>query len=147
MAHNAGLEVFGTASSRDLDYIRQLGANTAIDYEHSRFEDMVRLVDVALDTVGRDTRVRSISVLKPGGILVSIVSSPLPKELAEKAGVRAVFFSADVTTVRLNAITPLFEGKKLVPQVGTVLSLVDAQVAHQMLAGLPHARDKIVLTV
>jgi hypothetical protein len=40
---------------------------------------------------------------------------------AEKAGVRVVFFYADVTTVRLKAITPLFEGKKLVPQVGTVL--------------------------
>jgi NADPH:quinone reductase-like Zn-dependent oxidoreductase len=106
-----------------------------------------RIVDVALVTVGGGTRVRSISVLKPGGILVSIVSSPLPKELAEKAGVRAVFFYAYVTTVRLNAITSLFEGNKPVPRVDTVLPLVDAQVAHPMLAGLPHERGKIVLTV
>jgi NADPH:quinone reductase-like Zn-dependent oxidoreductase len=53
----------------------------------------------------------------------------------------------DVTAARLNTIAELFDSKKLVPQVGTVLPLADAQVAHQMLAGASHGRGKIVLNV
>ena len=60
---------------------------------------------------------------------------------------RAVYFIVDVTTDRLNTIAELFDGKKLFPQVGTVLPLADALVAHQMLAGAPHGRGKIVLSV
>jgi NADPH:quinone reductase-like Zn-dependent oxidoreductase len=143
MARNARLEVFATASSKDLDYVRELGAGTAIDHRETPFEDVVRAVDIVLDTVGGDTCVRSIGVLKPGGILVSVVS----EDIAAKAGVRAVYFIVDVTTDRLNTIAELFDSKKLVPQVGTVLPLADAQVAHQMLAGAPHGRGKIVLNV
>jgi len=142
MARNAGLEVFATASSKDLDYVRELGADTAIDYRETPFEDVVRAVDIVLDTVGGDTLMRSIGVLKPGGILVSVV-----EDIAAKAGVRAVYFIVEVTTDRLNTIAELFDSNKLVPQVGTVLPLADAQVAHQMLAGAPHGRGKIVLNV
>ena len=71
----------------------------------------------------------------------------MPEDIAAKAGVRAVNFIVDVTTERLNTITELFDSKKLVPHVGTVLPLADAPVAHQMLAGAPHARGKIVLNV
>lgn len=147
IARNAGLEVIGTASSDDLEYVRQLGASTVIDYRKNRFEDLVRDIDIVLDMVGGDTRVRSIGVLKRGGVLVSVVSSPMPTDIAEKAGVKAVFFFVDVTTARLNLITEMFDSKKLVPQVGTVLPLTDAKTAHEMLAGAPHARGKIVLNV
>jgi NADPH:quinone reductase-like Zn-dependent oxidoreductase len=71
----------------------------------------------------------------------------MPTELAAKARIRAVFFLVDVTTARLNMITRLLESKKLIPNVGAVLPLSEAQVAHQMLAGLPHERGKIVLNV
>ena len=90
---------------------------------------------------------RSKGVLKPGGIVVSVVSPAMPEDIAAKAGVRAVYFIVDVTTDRLNTIAELFDSKKLVPQVGTVLPLADARVAHQMLAGAPHGRGKIVLNV
>jgi NADPH:quinone reductase-like Zn-dependent oxidoreductase len=53
----------------------------------------------------------------------------------------------EVTTARLKAIAELFDGGKLVPQVGTVLALKDARLAHEMLGGAPHARGKIVLSV
>lgn len=147
MARDAGLEVFAAASSRDIDYVRSLGATHPIDYRHTRFEEVAQALDIVIDTVGGETRERSIGVLKPGGILVSVVSAPMPQELAAKARVRAVFFFVDVTTARLNTVSELFDSGKLVPQVGTVLPLADVQVAHQMLAGAPHARGKIVLDV
>lgn len=147
LARNAGLEIFAVASSKDLDYVRKLGARVAIDFRATRFEDDVRDVDIVLDTVGGDTPARSITVLKPGGILVSVASASMPKDIAAKAGVKAVFFLVEVTTERLDTISGLFGRKKLVPQVGTVLPLGDAQVAHRMLAGAPHRRGKIVLNV
>jgi NADPH:quinone reductase-like Zn-dependent oxidoreductase len=147
LARNAGLEVFATASSKDLDYVCKLGAALAIDYRQTRLEEVFQAVDIVLDTVGGDTRTQSLSVLKPGGLLVSVVSSPMPDDAAAKAGVKTVFFFVDVTTDRLNIITQLFESKKLTPQLGTVLPLADARIAHHMLAGAPHARGKIVLKV
>lgn len=147
MARLAGLEVFATASSLDTDYVRKMGAGTVINYREVLFEHVVRAVDIVIDTVGGDTRIRSISVLKPGGILVSAVSSPMPNDIAAQAGVRAVNFIVDVTTDRLKTVAELFDSKKIVPQVGTVLPLADVRVAHQMLAGAPHRRGKIVLNV
>ena len=147
LARNAGLEVFATASSKDLEYVRAMGAGTVVDYHRVRFEDVVPPVDVVLDTIGGETQERSFRVLKPTGILVSSVSSPPTDAAGPKNGAKAVFFIVDVTTARLNKIAELFETGKLVPQVGTVLPLRDARVAHQMLAGAPHARGKIVLQV
>jgi NADPH:quinone reductase-like Zn-dependent oxidoreductase len=146
LARNARLEVFATASSKDLDYVRALGAATVIDYRRSRFEEVVQAVDVVLDTVGGDTRMRSLRVLKPGGILVSTVSS-IPSEAAAKAGVRVVYFIVEVTTARMNKITELFDSGKLLTDVGTVLPLEKARTAHEMLGGAPHKRGKIVLSV
>jgi NADPH:quinone reductase-like Zn-dependent oxidoreductase len=147
LAQDAGLEVLATASSKDLDYVRELGADRAIDYRQTRLDEAFRAVDIVLDMVGGDTRVQSLTVLKPGGILVSVVTSPMPDDAAARARVKTAFFFVDVTTDRLNIITQLFETKKLTPQVGTVLPLADARTAHHMLAGEPHARGKIVLKV
>jgi NADPH:quinone reductase-like Zn-dependent oxidoreductase len=109
-----------------------------------RFEESLTGVDVVLDTLGGDTQQRSLRVLKPDGILVSVVS-PVPESMQKSYRVRAVFFYVDVTTARLNNITELFESGRLVTDVGTVLPLEEARVAHEMLGGAPHKRGKIVL--
>ena len=146
MAKQAGLRVVGTAGSADLDYVRGLGAETVVNYKTERFEESVTGVDVVLDTVGGETQQRSLRVLKPGGILVSVVS-PVPEATQTRYGVRAAYFYVDVTTARLNRITELFEHAKLATEVGSVLPLEDARIAHQMLGGAPHKRGKIVLSI
>jgi NADPH:quinone reductase-like Zn-dependent oxidoreductase len=144
LAARAGLHLVATAGSSDTDYVRSLGAETVIDFKIERFEDSVAPVDAVIDTVGGETRNRSFRTLKPGGILVSIVSTdPLP----ERSDVRTVAFYVDVTTARLNNITALLDRGELVTQVGTVLPLEQARTAHEMLAGAPHKRGKIVLSV
>lgn len=60
---------------------------------------------------------------------------------------RAVFFFVDVTTARLNTIGQLLDSNKVVSKVGTVLALAHAHLAHEMLAGSPHAGGKIVLNI
>jgi hypothetical protein len=97
-------------------------------------------------TVGGDTQQRSLQVLKPGGILVSVVS-PVSEKAQKRYGIRAAYFYVDVNTTRLNKITELFESGKLTTDVGTVLPLEEARKAHEMLGGAPHRRGKIVLNI
>lgn len=141
LAKHAGLNVFATAGSGDLEVVRKLGADNVIDYSATKFETAVRPVDAVLDTIGGDTQRRSFAVLKPGGILVSVVS-PAP---AEPPGVRSAFFLVDVTTERLNVLSRFFDNGELSTNVGTVLPFADVRRAHEMLAGAPHKRGKILL--
>jgi hypothetical protein len=85
-------------------------------------------------------------VLKPGGILISSVA-PVPEAMQKSYGIRSAYFYADVTTARLNKLTELFDGRKLVTEVCTAPSLEDARVAHEMLADRQRRRGKIVLSV
>lgn len=146
MAKQVGVHVVASASSADLDYVRGLGAEKVVDYQKQRFEDYVSGVDAVLDTVGGDTQQKSLQVLKPGGILVSVVS-PVSEEVQKRLGIRAAYFYRDVTTARLKKITELFDSGKMITNVGTVLPLEKAPVAHEMLAGAPHKRGKIVLSI
>jgi len=143
-AANADLHVISVVGSKDIEYARTLGSETVLAYQAGRFEDAVHSVDLVIDTVGGETRERSSNVLKEGGVLVSVVSTdPLPK----RSDIRSVFFYVEVTTERLNAISLLLESARLIPQVGTILPLNDVRTAHEMLAGAPHKRGKIVLQV
>ncbi|HXE15303.1 MAG TPA: NADP-dependent oxidoreductase [Bryobacteraceae bacterium] len=143
LAAQVGLRVFATASASDAQHVQSLGAATVIDYKANRFEEIVPKVDIVLDLVGGSTQERSLQVIKQGGILVSIVSKPAPSA----AGIHSVFFLVEVTTERLDRITDLFNRKKLVARVGTVLPLEQVRVAHEMLAGAPHKPGKIVLSI
>jgi NADPH:quinone reductase-like Zn-dependent oxidoreductase len=99
-----------------------------------------------LDTIGGETQERSFTVMKHGGVLVSAVSEPDPSKAAQH-GVRALFFLVDVSSPRLEQIAALIDAGELHTRVGDVLPLADARAAHEMLAGKPHKRGKIVLTV
>lgn len=146
LGSQADLHVVATAASADLDYVRSLGAEKAVDYKKERFEDSMTGFDVVIDTVGGDAQQRSLQLLKPGGILVSVVS-PVPETTQKRSGIRAAYFYVDITTARLNKITELFDSGKLVTNVGTVLPLEEARIAHEMLGGVPHNRGKIVLRI
>jgi NADPH:quinone reductase-like Zn-dependent oxidoreductase len=146
IAKRAGAEVIATARAGDLDVARRLGADRVLDGEAQRFEETVRDVDVVLDTVGGDTLDRSFEVLKPGGTLVSSAAAP-DQERAAQRGVRAVFFLVEITTARLDRIGELLASGGIAASVGEVLPLSDARLAHEMLAGKPHRRGKIVLMV
>jgi len=146
LAKRAAREVVATTLSGETEYVRTLGADRVIDVQASRFEEALTDIDVVLDTIGGDTQDRSFAVLKRGGVLVSAVSAP-DQQKAVGHDVRALFFLVDVSTERLEQIAALFEAGELRTRVGDVLPLGEARVAHEMLAGKPHKRGKIVLTV
>jgi NADPH:quinone reductase-like Zn-dependent oxidoreductase len=61
--------------------------------------------------------------------------------------IRAVFFLVSVSSERLGKLTELFDRRKLIAHVGTILPLQQARLAHEMLDGVPHKRGKIILSV
>jgi NADPH:quinone reductase-like Zn-dependent oxidoreductase len=147
LAHHAGVQIVATVGMDDISVVRDLGANTVIDYRTQRFEDHVRDADAVIDLVGGETQRRSFQVLRPGGKLISAVSNP-DQQLAERHGVEATFFLVNVTSQYLKKIARLIDGGKLRIKVGAVLPLADAREAHFMLERVrPHPKGKIVLAV
>lgn len=147
LAKLAEARVIATASARDADYVRDLGADVVVNFHATRFEEVAHNVDVVIDLVGADVQARSFAVLRPGGLLVSTVSQP-DQDLARSHGVRAVFFLVDVTTMHLTRLAEMIDAGELTTNVGAVLPLADARVAHEMLEGTrARPRGKIVLQV
>jgi NADPH:quinone reductase-like Zn-dependent oxidoreductase len=146
LAKRAGAEVVATAFARDADYVRSLRVDRVVEVPGARFEERVKEVDVVIDTIGGEALDRSFAVLKPGGVLVSSVAVPDQGEAA-RSRVRGVFFLVSVTSDGLSRIADLLDSGRLRTNVGEVLPLADARLAHEMLAGKPHRRGKIVLVV
>jgi NADPH:quinone reductase-like Zn-dependent oxidoreductase len=139
-----GAEVIATASSKDHDFLRQLGASQVIDYTRERFEEKVKDVDVVLDSVGGETPQRSWGVLRRGGILIGIVS-PVAPEKAASLGVRGAFFIVEPNRAQLIQLGQLIDKGTLRVVVGAVLPLARTREAFE--EGLAHNRGKIVLQV
>lgn len=145
-AKRAGAEVIGTAFTRDVDYVQALGAGLVIDVKVTRFEDFVKDADVVIDTVGGATLDRSFEILRPGGVLVSSAAQP-DQNKAARYQIQGVFFLARVTSEGLAKIADLIDSGQVATDVGEVLPLSEARLAHEMLAGKPHKRGKIVLAI
>jgi len=100
--------VIGTASADHTQFLKELGADQVIDYRAQRFEDVVRDVDVVLDTVGKDTFDRSWEVLKPGGFLVTTVAM-IPEGAAASHGVGTARIMTQPDGNELGRIAELIE--------------------------------------
>lgn len=147
LARRVGVQTITTVATDDIAFVRNLGANTVIDYRTQRFEEQVRDVDAVIDLVGGETQNRSFQVLRRGGKLISAVSRP-DQHLAKSHGVEAAFFLVSVTSQYLTEIARLVDGGELRANVGAVLPLADAREAHLMLERVrPRPKGKIVLAV
>jgi NADPH:quinone reductase-like Zn-dependent oxidoreductase len=145
IAKARGAKVIATASTRNQDLLKQLGADVAIDYTRQKFEEAVKDVDVVLDSVGGDTRSRSYGVVKKGGFIVSIVGRIDQAEL-EKHGIRGASISVDPNSDELAEIGKLIDAGKIKVIVSQTFSLSDAAKAQEQVA-TGHTRGKIVLKV
>jgi NADPH:quinone reductase-like Zn-dependent oxidoreductase len=140
-----GAYVFATASTKNQDLLRELGANEIIDYTRQRFEDVARNIDIVLDPIGGDTQERSWQVLKKGGFLLSVVQPP-PGDKAKALGVRAAFVASQPNGAELAEIADLIDAGHLTPIVNRVLPLSEARRAHE-LSQTGNIHGKIVLRV
>jgi len=140
-----GARVIGTASKKNHDYLRSLGADEAIDYNTTKFEDVVKNVDVVLDTITGETADRSYPVIKPGGVYVSILMPP-SQEKAAAHGIRAAHTFVQPNVEQLKEIGKLLDSGKLKITIEKVFPLAEARAAQELNAQ-GHTRGKIVLRV
>lgn len=146
LAKACGATVCATASADDLDFVRRLGADRAIDYRAERFEEIVSNVDMVLDLIGGETRARSWGVMREGGVLVSTLDAPDPAE-AERHKVRTVpRWIAEPNAAQLGEIADLIEAGKVVVTVAATLPLAEVAAAQER-QEKEHDRGKIVLTI
>jgi NADPH:quinone reductase-like Zn-dependent oxidoreductase len=140
-----GAKVFATASTANQDFLKQLGADVAIDYKTQKFEDIAKEVDLVVDGVGGETLARSYSIVKKGGTLVSLVGRVDQVQL-DKYGIRGVSLEAEYNGDELAQIGKLIDEKKIKVILSQIFPLADAAQA-QAKADTGHARGKIVLKV
>jgi NADPH:quinone reductase-like Zn-dependent oxidoreductase len=145
IAKARGAKVIATASTANQDLLKQLGADTAIDYTKTQFEDVAKNVDVVLDPIGKDTLARSYGVVKKGGMVVTLVARLDEAELT-KHGIQGASLSSHPNANELAQISALIEEKKIKPIVSQVLPLTEAVKAYEQ-AATHHTRGKIVFKV
>ncbi|MFG3155973.1 NADP-dependent oxidoreductase [Streptomyces sp. NPDC048219] len=148
IAKARGAHVIGTASAGKHEFLRSLGADETVDYRETDITEAVKDVDVVLDTIGGETSLRSLRVLRPGGIVVSIlpVGSDDFFEEAERLGVRAVRMLVDADRADMREIAGLVESGRLRATVEKTFPLADAAEAHA-LGETGRTTGKLVLVI
>ncbi len=145
LAKAKGAFVIGTASGKNEQFVRDLGADEFVDYTRQPFEEVVKDVDVVFDTIGGDTQERAFQTLKKGGFLVTSSQTP-SEEKAKEFGVEAAFVFCKPNAGQLTEINQLIEEGKLKIHIETILPLTEVKKAHQ-LSQSGRTRGKIVLQV
>lgn len=151
LAKRAGAHVVATASERNADWLRGLGADEVIDYSAVRFEEVTGDIDLVVDLIGNvhdETGTRSLRAMRPGGLLISVPTGSWPEFRADAAaaGMRATDIKALSDTATLSAIAEIIDAGELSVHVDREFPLDEAAVAHRLLEE-GHTRGKIVLRV
>ncbi|GAA3206084.1 NADP-dependent oxidoreductase [Dactylosporangium siamense] len=148
IAKARGAHVIGTASAAKHDLVRGLGADEVVDYTAVRFEDAVADLDVVVDPIGGEYGPRSLTTLRPGGVLVAL-ASPAEAYLADEArrrGRRAGFLLVQPDHAGLRSLADLVDRGELRIVVDAVLPLDEVAKAHELVA-TGRSAGKVVLTV
>ena len=127
LAHSRGAHVIAPVSSANFAFVRSLGADEVIDYRTTRFEDVVKEVDVVFDGVGGDTLERSWALLTRGGRVVTVATK---SRGTSEQRVRDAFMLAQANGCQLTEIANLIDAGELRVFVGTIFPLAAARVAY-----------------
>jgi len=150
-AHFFGAYVIATGSARNAGWLKELGADQVIDYTTTRFDDILSGIDVVIDLVGNvhdETGTRSLTVLRPGGLIVNAPTGSWPSFIADAtaAGMRATSYKVSPDGSTLAVVSRLLESGDVRVFVDQIFPLDEAAAAHTELE-LGHTRGKIVLKV
>lgn len=147
IAKARGAYVIATASAANHETVLRLGADEMIDYRTQDFADVVRNVDIVLETIGGDNATRSLRTLRPGGTLVSIrpADETFLIAAAEQAGVAARVMVVEPDLGGLQQLAALVEQGRLRVLVDSVYDLDHVAEAHRR-GETGRTVGKIVLT-
>lgn len=140
LAKTRGARVVATASPRNHDFLRTIGADEVIDYRQNWLEAAAG-VDAAYDCVGGETWEGCVAALREGGRAVTIAAWGSP---VDRPGVELSVFSASVTDQRLVEIAGLVDAGLVRVEVSGRFPLAEAARAHEMVE-TGHTRGKVLL--
>jgi alcohol dehydrogenase len=143
LAKSMGAYVIATAAGKDLEFVKRLGADEAVDYRTEEFEKVAENCDAVFDTVGGEVTARSFGVIKKGGILVSMVGQP-SEELAKQHGLRAIGQWTKTSRDHLDHLRDLIDAGKIKVHIDRTFPLdrVREAIDHKI---KNHPRGKVVL--
>ena len=144
LAKLAGATVYTTSSPKNIDFLKELGADEVIDYTQEDFSKLENL-DIVFDTLGGEVLEKSLATLKKGGSLVSVAEVP-NEELAAKYEVHANFCFVQANPEQLSEISDLIDSGKLKVEIDSVYRLEDIAQAHEK-SESGHTRGKIVIQI
>ncbi|MFF6787044.1 zinc-binding dehydrogenase [Streptomyces sp. NPDC012510] len=168
LAKHLGAHVATTTSTANVDLVKRLGADVVVDYKKQAFETVLHDYDVVLDSLGGETLLKSLGVLKPGGQVISVsgppdaafgrelganpvirlVMSALSSRIRRRARRRNVTYSflfMKASGDQLRELTPLIEAGRIRPVVDTVFSFESAPEALEYLETGRAKAGKVVL--
>ena len=140
-----GAYVATTIKTDDVEFVKNLGADQAIDYKTQKFENILKDFDAVFDTVGSETTDKSFGVLKKGGVIVSMFGEP-NQELAQKYGVTAIGQGTRTDTVHLARIAEIVDSGKIKVHLDKVFSFENAKEAFIYQEEV-HPRGKVVIKI
>jgi NADPH2:quinone reductase len=150
LAKQQGATVLTTSRADDIDYVRDLGADLAIDFESRDFVQVAREhfpegLDLVVDMIGGETLVRGYETLRKGGRMALLVGQPDPS-LDEKFGVHSEFVFTVPNAKRLSELSAMLaQGTIKLPEIRS-MALEDAAKA-QIESEAGKVRGKLVLKV
>lgn len=145
LAKALGCWVAATSSGKNLEFLKELGADQVVNYEKENFKDVLDPVDVVLDTLGGEVQNHSFTVLKQGGRIAPITTVP-DEDLAKKKNAKAYQVTMGHDGKVLAKIATLIEDGKIRPVVEKVLDLSEVKEGHK-LSQTGHEKGEIVLKV
>lgn len=145
LAKHLGAYVATTVGTDDMEYVKNLGADEVIDYKNQDFTTLIHDYDAVYDLVGSETNKKSYQVLKPGGVLVSMLEQA-DESLVNQYNVKAISQFTRVTTERLNELTKLVEQGIIQAKVDKTYSLDGAAEALEAVHGGHQGKIVIVMS-
>jgi NADPH:quinone reductase-like Zn-dependent oxidoreductase len=146
LATALGASVTSTAHTRDVEYVRALGAERVINTDQEPLDAQTGVFDVVIDAVGRDVPEALFAALRRGGRLITLQEPP-SEELADKYGVTAVFFIVTAERDRLARIADMIDAGKLKVGVAATFPLAEGRAAYESGAVRRSRPGKTVLVV
>ncbi|WP_251358802.1 NADP-dependent oxidoreductase [Kangiella sp. TOML190] len=131
IAKARGAYVISTTSSKNAALVKSLGADQVIDYTTTDFSQVLSDLDMVFDTLGGEVQESSFSVLKPGGLLASVVSPP-SQEKAQEYGVKAMDYFIEPNAQILEQLAEMVDQGQVRPLVGAEFALSDIEKAHAL---------------
>jgi NADPH:quinone reductase-like Zn-dependent oxidoreductase len=170
LAKQLGAHVATTASSANVDLLKELGADVVVDYKKQAFETLLHGYDVVLDSLGGETLEKSLQVLKPGGKAISVAGPPdaaFARELganpilllamsalsfktrrrAKHRNVTYSFLFMKASGDQLHKLTPLIDAGKIRPVVDRVFPFDQTRQAMEYVEKGRAKAGKVVVTM